>query len=77
MEEKEIEIKSMKAVKRHMQNIKRLEKGNPTSKELVDMYGYLDSCWLCDKKFTMWDRLFFNIQHSFEGNCHKRCDRFK
>jgi hypothetical protein len=75
MKQKELEKKQMKAVKRHLQNIKRLEKGNPTQKELGDMYGYLDSCWICEKKFTIWDRLLFNMQHSFEGNCHKRCWR--
>lgn len=73
MNQKELKKKQMIAVKRHLTNIKRLERGRPTQKELVDMYGYLDRCWICDKRFTFWDSLLFNIQHSFEGNCHKRC----
>lgn len=44
----------------------------PTEKELEEAYGYLDSCYSCGKEFTFWDRITFNIQHSFIGNSHRR-----
>ena len=68
--------KSKKAVRHHLNNMKYLEKNpNPSDEELEKMYGYLDYCWICNKKFTFWDRLTFNMVHSFEGNSHRRnCD---
>jgi hypothetical protein len=39
---------------------------------LDEIYGYLDYCWICDKKITFWDRLTFNCVHGFEGNAHRR-----
>jgi NAD-dependent DNA ligase len=35
-------------------------------------YDYLDKCWICDKKFKLWDKLSFNIVHGFGGNAHRR-----
>lgn len=72
MKQKELERRQIKAMNHHINNIKRLGKGNPTKKELKKMYSYLDSCWVCGKPITFLDRLTFNVQHSFEGNCHKR-----
>jgi len=30
--------------------------------------NYLDSCYICGKPFTFWDRLTFNITYNFEEN---------
>ena len=68
----ETDRKIMKATKHHLNNMKILSEREPSEKELEEMYSYLDTCWICDKPFTFLDRLF-NMQHSFEGNCHKRC----
>jgi len=68
----EIEKKSREATNRHLNNIKRLSKGNPSMKELKEMYSYLDNCWICEKPITFWDRITFNSVHSFEGQSHKR-----
>jgi len=48
-------------------------KKNPTTKELEEAYGYLDSCFNCGKEFTFWDRLTFNVEHCIIGNSHRRC----
>jgi len=72
MTNEQIEEQSIKATKNHLINIKRLEKGKPSKKELEDMYSYLDYCWVCEREFSFWDRISFNIVHSFEGNSHKR-----
>ena len=69
---KEIERKSKKATDRHLNNIKLLSNKKLSEKELEEMYGYLDYCWICEKPITFWDRLTFNVEHSFEGNCHRR-----
>lgn len=61
-----MENKIIMAGKRHLENIDKLSKGEKTD------YSYLDSCFLCDKKFSLWDKLTFNIQHSFGGNSHRR-----
>lgn len=68
---KQIDRRSMNAVRHHLENIKKLAK-NPSEKELEEMYSYLDKCWICDKPITFWDRLTFNVKHSFEGNSHRR-----
>lgn len=57
-----IKARSLKATRRHLKN---MEEENPC-------YDYLDICWVCNKKFTLFDRLTFNLVHSFEGNSHRR-----
>jgi hypothetical protein len=57
-----------KATKRHLKNMEKLAYG----KETKEMYDYLDTCWICDKPITFWDRISFNVEHSFEGNSHRR-----
>lgn len=47
-------------------------KNMPTPEELQEAYGYLDFCYICEKKITFWDRISFNVQHSIIGNCHRR-----
>ena len=70
---KKIEQKIMKATEHHLKNIKKLSKNpKPTAKELKEMYSYLDTCYICGKPITFWDRLTFNSQHDFCGNSHRR-----
>lgn len=67
--------KSKKATQRHLDNIEKLSKMSEKEQKKVDlneMYGYLDYCWICDKPIRLWDRLTFNVVHSFEGNSHRR-----
>ena len=64
--DKIIEKKSKIAVERHFKNMNNLEQGKETD------YSYLDTCWICDKPFTFWDRISFNVSHSIIGNCHRR-----
>jgi hypothetical protein len=65
--------KIMKATKHHLDNIKILSEREPSEKELEEMYSYLNTCFLCGEPITFWNRLTFNVQHSFCGNSHKRC----
>ena len=51
---------------------KENEGSHPTTKELEEAYGYLNSCLSCGKEFNFWDRLTFNISHSICGNTHRR-----
>jgi len=68
-----LEKKIMKATEHHLNNIKRLSKTpKPSFKELEKMYAYLDTCYLCGRLITFWDRLTFNCVHSFCGNSHRR-----
>jgi len=71
----DIESKSKKAVENHFKVINKMSKfinKEPSEKELQEMYGYLDICWVCGRGFTFWDRISFNVVHSFEGNSHRR-----
>jgi hypothetical protein len=73
----DIESKSRKAVENHFRVINKMSKfvkenKEPLGKELQEMYGYLDKCWVCGKEFTFLDRISFNVVHSFEGNSHRR-----
>ena len=70
--EESIEKKSERAVRHHLENMETLSKREPTATELEEMYGYLDYCWICEKKFSFWDRISFNMVHGFEGNAHRR-----
>jgi len=70
-----IERKSMKATNHHLKVIGKMSKfvnREPSGEELQEMYGYLDKCWICGKEFTFWNRISFNVVHSFEGNSHRR-----
>jgi len=62
----EIKQKSFEATERHLKIIEDLKKGKEVS------YDYLDTCWICEKPISFWDRLTFNFVHSFEGNSHRR-----
>lgn len=69
--------KSIKATENHLMNIAYLsENPNPSKEKLEKMYSYLNYCWICGKRITLFNRLF-NMQHSFEGNAHKRCPKLK
>jgi len=63
---KQIKERSVKATINHIRNMKKLSKG------VMPDYSYLDTCWICGKKFTFWDKINFNVVHSFEGNSHRR-----
>lgn len=75
MREIEFEQKSKEATNRHLKILREISR-NPnkemSNKEIEETYSYLDFCWICEKRITFLDRLTFNIQHSFEGNSHKR-----
>jgi len=68
IENEKIKQKSIKAVKHHLDNIDILSKREPSTKELKKMYGYLASCWRCDKRIFLG---FESYLHSFEGNSHR------
>ncbi len=61
-----IQQRSLEATKRHLKNMEDLSDGKEVS------YDYLDTCWVCGKSFSFWDRLSFNLVHSFKGNSHRR-----
>lgn len=48
------------------------KKAKPTAQELSEAYDYLNYCYCCGKEFTLWDRMTFNVSHSFMGNSHRR-----
>ena len=62
----DVKEKSKIAVKRHLKNIENLAEGKETD------YSYLNTCWRCGRRFSFWDKITFNITHSFEGNSHRR-----
>ena len=64
--EKEYLKKSLEGARKHFDNIEKLQSGEETD------YSYLNYCWACGKKFTILDRLLFNMVHSFSGNAHRR-----
>lgn len=72
-EEQTFQERSLIATRHHLDNMKKLAERDPSKEELEKMYEYLDFCWVCGKPITFWNRITFNIQHSFEGNAHKRC----
>ena len=63
--ENRLKDRSIKACKNHLKNIDNLSKGKYVS------YDYLNKCWICEKPFTFFDKITFNIKHSFEGNSHR------
>ncbi len=63
-----MEDKIMEATENHLLNIQFLKDNTkPSKKQLEKMYGYLDYCFNCGKKF----RFAEPSQHGFEGNSHK------
>ncbi len=62
-----IKERSEKSVRYHFDNIERLKKGEPSKEELKKMYGYLGTCWACEKPLRFLEPFY----HSFTGNAHK------
>jgi hypothetical protein len=75
--EKQVKEKCVKAGKNHLDIINKIsvydkENRKPSEEELQELYGYLDNCWICGKRFTFWDSITLNKQHCFAGNLHRR-----
>lgn len=62
------ELKMREATENHLMNIQFLKDNpNPSKEQLEKMYGYLDYCLGCEKRFKFAEP----SSHGFEGNVHK------